>query len=93
MKRLTSLFTEHPASVGETYVQHLGSATRFSLAMFGAGLCCLLHGLLPFLFVRTGSSTVTRLYDRMVLNRSRRPLVTGERPARSDSSVTPIGAS
>lgn len=71
MQRLISLFTEHPASVNETYLQHLASATGFALRMIGAGLCCLVHGLFPFLFVRTGSSAVTQLHDRMVTNRAR----------------------
>ena len=71
MQRLLSLFTEHPASVNETYLQHLASATGFALRMIGAGLCCLVHGLFPFLFVRTGSSAVTQLHDRMVTNRAR----------------------
>jgi hypothetical protein len=73
MDGLNRLFTAHPASVGETYFQHLGRATSFGLRMVGAGLCCLVHGLLPFLFVRTGSSAVTELHDRMVVNRSRLP--------------------
>jgi Family of unknown function (DUF6356) len=89
MKSLLSAFTEHPASVGETYFQHLGSATSFALRMFGAGLCCLVHGFFPFLFVRTGSNTVTQLHDRMVLNRDRR-LRTANRDA---SEVPAIGAS
>lgn len=71
MKGPLSLFTEHPASVGETYTQHLVSATGFSLRMIGAGIACLVHALLPFLFVKTGSNTIARLYDRMVLNRAR----------------------
>lgn len=71
MKRLTSPFSDHPASVGETYAQHLASASRFSLRMMGAGICCFVHGLLPFLFVKTGSNTVIRLHDRMVVNRDR----------------------
>jgi hypothetical protein len=71
MKSLSSLFTEHPATVGETYGQHLVSAAGFSVRMLGAGLACLIHALLPFLFVRTGSNTIAKLYDRMILNRSR----------------------
>ena len=73
MQRLISLFTEHPATVNETYLQHLMNATGFALRMIGAGMCCLVHGLFPFLFVRTGSSAVTQLHDRMVTNRARRP--------------------
>jgi len=90
MKTLRALFTEHPASVGESYFQHLGSATGFSLRMLAAGICCLVHGLLPFLFVRTGSSTVTLLYERMVLSRSRLP---SGAEARGPARPGPVGAS
>jgi hypothetical protein len=71
MKSLHALFTEHPASVGETYWQHLATAMGFSLRLIAAGLCCLVHALLPFLFVRTASRTVTELHDRMLVNRAR----------------------
>ena len=65
--------TEHPAAVGETYLQHMGIALRFSARLVLAGLACLAHGLLPFLFTRTGSSTVSALYPEMVAHRDRRP--------------------
>jgi hypothetical protein len=64
-------FTDHPAAVGESYVQHLGVATGFGGRMILGGLACLVHGILPFLFTTTGSRTVTRLHDRMVANRTR----------------------
>ncbi|MDE2516656.1 MAG: hypothetical protein KGL12_11570 [Rhodospirillales bacterium] len=66
-------FTEHPASVGESYVEHLRVASSFGGAMLLGGVACLLHGLLPFLFTRTGSTTVARLYQRMVTNRTAKP--------------------
>ncbi|HZT20373.1 MAG TPA: DUF6356 family protein [Dongiaceae bacterium] len=62
-------FTEHPASVGESYGQHLAAASRFGIGMILGGLACLVHGLLPFLFVRTGSAAIARLHDRMVVHR------------------------
>jgi len=68
-----ALFTDHPASVGESYFQHLGSATSFGGRMILAGLACMLHGLMPFLFVRTGRRTVELLHDRMIVNRHRKP--------------------
>ncbi|MGP8034561.1 MAG: DUF6356 family protein [Steroidobacteraceae bacterium] len=64
-------FTEHPASVGETYSEHMGRAACFGLRMIGAGVACLVHALLPFLFVRTGSAAIAELNDRMVVNRRR----------------------
>lgn len=68
---LRNLFTEHPASVGETYWQHLASAWGFSWRMMLASLACLLHALLPFLFEKTGSRAISGLHDRMVVNRHR----------------------
>lgn len=68
---LRQLFTDHPAAVGETYWQHLGAAWGFSWRLMAAALACLIHALLPFLFVRTGSKAITELHDRMVVNRQR----------------------
>jgi len=70
IEHLRKLFTEHPASVGETYGQHFRAAFGFALAMVVGGLACLLHALLPFLCVTTGSRTVGRLHERMVRNRA-----------------------
>lgn len=68
------LFTEHPASVGETYGEHLAMATEFGVRMITGGIACLIHGLLPFLFVKTGSNRIAQLHDTMVANRRRKPL-------------------
>jgi hypothetical protein len=64
-------FTDHPASVGESYTEHLRAASGFGCAMIAGGLACLLHGLLPFLFTTAGSRIITTLHERMVLNRRR----------------------
>ena len=66
-----SLFTDHPNSVGETYFSHLLTATSFSLKMLFGGIACFFHGLLPFLFVKTGSVTITQLHDSMVMHRQK----------------------
>lgn len=71
MKTPFDAFTGHPASVNETYLEHLGSAWSFSFRMIGAGIACFLHGLLPFLFCTTGSSTIRQLHERMVTSRAR----------------------
>ncbi|NMM44333.1 hypothetical protein HH303_07575 [Rhodospirillaceae bacterium KN72] len=65
----SNLFTRHPASVGESYGEHFGTALSFAGPLLVAGLCCLVHAILPFAFERTGSKMVTRLYDRMVAHR------------------------
>lgn len=67
---ITRLFTRHPASVGETYLQHLRTALSFGIQMLGGGIACLVHSLLPFLFVRTASRCIEQLHQRMVVHRS-----------------------
>ena len=62
-------FTEHLDDVGETYVEHLSHASGFGVAMLVGGVACLLHAVLPFAFETTGSDTIRRLHDRMVVNR------------------------
>ncbi|MFQ5784489.1 MAG: DUF6356 family protein [Alphaproteobacteria bacterium] len=71
---LKSLFTEHPASVDETYTEHMGVAISFAARMALASVACFIHGFLPFLFVKTGSSSIEVLYERMVANRRRQPV-------------------
>jgi hypothetical protein len=66
---LIRAFTDHPASVGESYGVHLLRAVSFGTRMVFAGIACLVHGVLPFLFVRTGSRAIAELNDRMVVNR------------------------
>ncbi len=68
---LPPIFTEHPASVDETYTEHMGVAISFSTRMFLGSVACFCHAFLPFLFVKTGSSTIAELHDRMVVNRRR----------------------
>ena len=59
-------FVAHPHSVGETYPEHFGAASRFGLTMIGGGVVCLVHALFRALFERTGSTAIKRLYSEMV---------------------------
>ena len=68
------LFTDHPASVGETYWQHFGFAARFGGSMVAGGLACMVHGVLPFLCTTSGSRRVRRLYDMLQGHPSRRAI-------------------
>ena len=84
MKRL---FTDHPATVGESYTEHMGMACRFAGHMLLGGVACLVHALLPFLFVKTGSAIITELHCRMVTSRD------GLAPApTSDGDLAPQGS-
>jgi hypothetical protein len=66
---LHRLFTEHPQSVGETYAEHMARASWFGGRMVVAGLACMVHALLPFVFVRTGSQAIEELNARMLATR------------------------
>lgn len=68
-------FTEHPASVGENYFEHLRVASGFSLSMISGGLACFVHAIFPFLFTHTGSGIIASLNTKMVTNRRRHPPV------------------
>ncbi len=66
---MRSYFTDHPASVGETYGEHMVAAASFGGHMLLGSLVCFVHALLPFLFVKTGSRIITDLHERMVAHR------------------------
>ena len=79
MSLFRSIFIEHPASVDETYLQHFISALSFGTKMVVAGVACMVHGLLPAVFVTRGSDTICALHERMVVKRrknSRSTLIT-----------------
>ncbi|MEM6847690.1 MAG: DUF6356 family protein [Pseudomonadota bacterium] len=65
MSHLNRLFTDHPQSVNETYFEHMGVATSFGSRMILAGFACMAHGILPFLFTKTGSRTIQTLHTEM----------------------------
>lgn len=81
------LFTDHPASVGESYGEHLRMASYFGSRMILAGLACLVHGLLPFLFTSIGSRTIAHLSDVMIAHRRRK--AAGEPADRTHASSLP----
>ena len=64
-----SRLTRHLQEANESYTEHFCHAISFAGHLFVAALACAAHAILPFLFERSGSSRVTLLYDRMVVNR------------------------
>jgi hypothetical protein len=58
----------------------MGQALYFGLRMVFAGFACLVHAVLPFLFVRTGSSAIAELHDRMIVRRVPRRAITSDKP-------------
>ncbi len=66
------LFLQHPRSIGESYLEHQRHALGFGFSLLLASLACFVHALVPGLCVRTGSEAITRLHERMVVNRTAR---------------------
>ena len=64
MSALVKLFTQHPASVDETYLGHMAFAGWFASRLFMAAFAALVHAVLPFLFETTASRIVRELYER-----------------------------
>ncbi|PKG98328.1 DUF6356 family protein [Paraglaciecola sp. MB-3u-78] len=63
---LKQLFTDHPKSVNETYIQHFFTAMSFSMKLFKAAIACFMHALVPGLCIKTGSKAITELHVKMV---------------------------
>ena len=61
---LAKLFTDHPASVDETYFGHMAFAAWFASRLFMAAGAALVHAVLPFMFETTASRIVRELYER-----------------------------
>ncbi|MEO1788232.1 MAG: DUF6356 family protein [Pseudomonadota bacterium] len=64
MTPLTKLVTSHPASVDETYFEHMRFAGWFAGTLLLAAGAAIVHAILPFLFEKTASRIVARLYER-----------------------------
>ncbi|WP_206378264.1 DUF6356 family protein [Sneathiella limimaris] len=69
MKAVRTLFTDHPASVNESYLEHMAMSASFGRALLAAAFCAFIHALFPFLFEKTASGIINRLYSRMVSHR------------------------
>ncbi|MFT7473860.1 MAG: hypothetical protein ACI81L_000775 [Verrucomicrobiales bacterium] len=63
--RIREKFTEHPASVDETYAEHMRAAAGFSRQLARAAWCCGVHALLPWRHCSTGSEAVKELHEQM----------------------------
>ncbi len=58
-------FTEHPASVGETYLGHFRVAARFSRCLAKAAGAAAVHAIVPSMCATTASECIRELYAEM----------------------------
>lgn len=61
---INRVFLNHPASVNESYLQHLHFASHFALRLAAAAMAALVHALIPCLFEKTASRIVADLYNK-----------------------------
>ncbi len=91
---LRRLFIDHPASLGETYPEHMRASLSYAVPLLGAALAAFVHAALPFLFTTTASLTVKALHARMTRRCATCPSGRLHRPdlfAREAASVTGQG--
>lgn len=63
---LARLFTDHPHSLGMSWVSHGRGALKISGELIAAGLACAIHALVPGCFSQTAGKTVSRLHGHMI---------------------------
>ena len=59
---------EHLNEDNVTYFQHMQIALKIGVTMLVRGVFCLIHGLIPGLFKKTGSNQITKMYEMVSKN-------------------------
>jgi len=65
MTRSLNYFTAHLSNIGESYGQHFLHASYYFVMLLIAAISALIHALLPFLFEKTASQIISKLYRKM----------------------------
>ena len=63
--RWVGFFTEHPASVGQTYLQHQRRAFRVARQLLVAAAAAVVHALVPALLTTQASDRVAEIHDEI----------------------------
>ena len=62
---ISAVFLDHPATVNETYFQHMRFALTFAFWLAMAGLAALVHAFIPAACETTASRILRRLVAKM----------------------------
>jgi len=65
MTRSPNYFTAHLSNISESYGQHFLHASYYFVMLLTAAICALIHAILPFLFKKTASQIISKLYSKM----------------------------
>ncbi len=60
--QITRAFTDHPASVGESYFEHMRFAARFAARLFAAAGAASVHAVLRLWFDKTASRLICLMH-------------------------------
>lgn len=63
------IFLAHPQTVGESYWEHFGVASRFGAEMLVGGAKAMVHAVFPNLCTTSASDTIRKLHTIMVEKR------------------------
>ena len=58
-------FNAHLREVDESYGRHFLHAGYYFVMLLAAAICALIHAILPFLFEKTSSQIILKLYTKM----------------------------
>ena len=62
---MKNMFTEHPKSINETYLQHFLFAFIIGLKLIYWGIIAIIHGILPFTFKSYVSTKIKGLHKKI----------------------------
>jgi hypothetical protein len=60
---MANIFTKHPKEAGESYLQHLLVALKYSFTLFLLFLISFIHSIFPFIFRNTTSSKIIKMAE------------------------------
>lgn len=59
------VFLNHPEQQNMTYIEHLKHACSYGIQTLGCSIIFIVHGFIPCLFEKTGSTMLEHLNDRL----------------------------
>lgn len=66
VKKIIKKFTDHPASINETYIEHLKFSSKGAFHLIKTSLALLSHGVFPFLFTNYARDNVGALEKKLL---------------------------
>lgn len=67
------LFTDHPASVNESYFEHMRASLAIAARLLVAGGACIVHAVVPGLCKTSGSTAILNLHAHVYPRRFDQP--------------------